>query len=195
MKIKVDICIFLLFFSNNIEILATNNINYQLSEKDYSENFYDNPNYDYIFSKNNNGIFYLNRFRRNHPDSLEEKIKARSKFFKGSFKIPTFKNDLEKQFHPHSLMQEQKTNIREFPFKETTMNIECLFSVKNCMSTMSNNNDNKFDVQKLTIPRNYPLYDYSSNLPSLTNWKVKKEQDNVWMKKIYDTIYSKNYLA
>uniref|UniRef100_A0A0N5BK36 Apicortin n=1 Tax=Strongyloides papillosus TaxID=174720 RepID=A0A0N5BK36_STREA len=180
-------------------------VNGELSDGNYK--FKGKNSIDNLFNTDQlAGDFYSNNFLRNdvllekdNPspvNNVGNKFDSRSMVEKRQMKNSIMNNKKGEPYTLPTMNQNQKPNIKGLTSKyNTAMTIECLFSVKNCMSMMTDVNNNKFDRYKIPYERNYPKLDYYSHSPHLTPWISKKEPRDVLLKKMYEKVYGKGYLS
>uniref|UniRef100_A0A0K0EUC7 Fam-c protein n=1 Tax=Strongyloides venezuelensis TaxID=75913 RepID=A0A0K0EUC7_STRVS len=140
--------------------------------------------------------YYPNNFLKNYAllenenpspeNNVGNKFYPRSMVDKRQMKNSIVNNKKGEPYSSTIIHQNQKPNFKGLPSKyNTAMTIECIFSVKNCMSTMADINNNKFDRYKIPYERSFQKPDYYSHSSHLTSWINKKEPTDVLLKKIY----------
>ncbi|CEF63028.1 Hypothetical protein SRAE_1000129400 [Strongyloides ratti] len=114
------------------------------------------PDENYFLNKDMNTF---DRNLRSTMNSLEEKLDARSKFFKVQLKESIPRNDNIKLFSQNLINNDASSNMKKHLYNQTSMKIECLISVKNCMPTIIKEDKNKFSIHKLLVDRKPPKTD------------------------------------
>uniref|UniRef100_A0A0K0E8S3 Uncharacterized protein n=1 Tax=Strongyloides stercoralis TaxID=6248 RepID=A0A0K0E8S3_STRER len=125
------------------------------------------------FLKNN--IFISNRDTRSFSNDFEEKFSARSKFFKVQPQDSFIKNNNGNYFLQSTIKPDLQSNNKKHLYNQTSMKIECLFSVKNCMTPIEKEDAKKMKFQKMLVDKNYRKNNIFYYNPYFTTWKVKKD--------------------